>query len=251
MTRFLRVPLLAIMVALTLVGGIHASLLAAPYGQDVGVEIVSPGANEVVKGTVSIRGNASIPDFQFYKVEYGVGADPGQWVVVNDVHITPVEDDVLEVWETTVIPDGPYTLLLTVVEQSGNYREYRVQNVMVANAEVSSPTAIPSMTPAESPTATATPPLVVLPTATPVVVEQPDMSEEEAPPTPDLQPLVPTPEAEGPLEGLTRGLGLDLCGQAFCIGGGIIGFFIAVVAVVSIFRWIIRTVTKKRSRQEP
>ena len=122
---------------------------------------------------------------------------------------------------------------------------------MVANAEAPSSTATPPMTPAESPTPTAPPPLVVVPTATPVVVGQPDVGEEEAPPTPDLQPIVPTPEAAGLLEGLTRGLGLDLCGQAFCIGGGIIGFFVAVVAVAGLLRWIIRTVTKPRSREEP
>lgn len=250
--RLLGVSLLVALAGLMLLGGIDASLLAAPYGQDVSVEIASPGANEVVRGTVSIKGSASIPSFQFYKVEYGMGADPGQWTVVNAIRTTPVEDGLLEVWETTLIPDGPYTLLLTVVEQTGNYREYRVQNVMVANAEAPSPTATPPITPAESPTPTATLPLVVVPTATPVVVGQPDVGEEEAPPTPDLlQPIVPTPEAAGPLEGITRGLGLDLCGQAFCIGGGIIGFFVTVVTVAGLLRWLIRTITKPRSREGP
>lgn len=88
----------------------------------VEARITSPGVNAVLKGVVEIRGTANIRNFQFYKVEFGVGDKPSTWSVIGDdvVH-KRVVDDVLVTWETGKVPPGVYTLQLTVVDITGNY----------------------------------------------------------------------------------------------------------------------------------
>jgi len=78
--------------------------------------------NAVLKGVVQIRGTANIRDFQFYKVEFGIGDKPWAWSVIGDnVVRKPVVDDLLVTWDTSKVPPGVYTLQLTVVDITGNY----------------------------------------------------------------------------------------------------------------------------------
>lgn len=86
-----------------------------------GAVILQPGAGARIKGRIDIRGTADIPNFQFYKIEVGLGENPSYWTSISDVHRSPVNDGLLEVWDTTDLPAGSYTVRLVVVDITGNY----------------------------------------------------------------------------------------------------------------------------------
>jgi hypothetical protein len=74
-----------------------------------------------LEGVVEIWGTADIDQFQYYKVEYGVGETPPGWVVIDDLKDGPVSEGVLVVWNTAGFTSGTYILRLTVVDITGNY----------------------------------------------------------------------------------------------------------------------------------
>ncbi len=165
--RFFILPLLAILLTL----GVQT--VSAQSG------ITYPPETEVLRGSVQIQGTAVHQDFWKYEV---AAAPQGtqNWFNIGGAE-APVQNGVLAVWDTRTVPDGPYTIRLRVVRRDGNYDEYFVQKVVVANtAPVDTPT--PETTP--TPTATPTP---KPPTATPVQLT-PDI------PTPTPAPTA-TPEA--------------------------------------------------------
>ncbi len=69
-----------------------------------------------VHGIVDISGTADGPDFQRYKVEYGLGVYPSSWTRIGPMHYAPVVDNTLATWDTSVITNGEYTIKLTAVE---------------------------------------------------------------------------------------------------------------------------------------
>ncbi|MFQ6001919.1 MAG: hypothetical protein ACE5LG_09685 [Anaerolineae bacterium] len=87
--------------------------------------ITSPAMGAKVEGRVEIWGTADIDQFQYYKVEYGVGETPPGWVVIDELKYEPVSEGVLVVWNTAGLTPGTYTLRLTVVDITGNYPEPR------------------------------------------------------------------------------------------------------------------------------
>ena len=86
-----------------------------------GVCITQPRANQTLDGVMSIRGTANIDNFQFFKVEYGMGENPQSWHSIGDVRRTPAIGTELAQWDTTGFPNGVYHLRLTVVDRSGNF----------------------------------------------------------------------------------------------------------------------------------
>lgn len=88
---------------------------------DPNVNLSAPLMNGRVTGQVALRGTARNARFQFYKVEYAQGENPTRWNVISVVHYTPVADGILEVWDTTNLPEGTYWVQLTVVDQTGNF----------------------------------------------------------------------------------------------------------------------------------
>jgi len=86
-----------------------------------GVRITFPGLNAHLKGVVEILGTADIKDFHYYKVEYGSGDEPDEWILITETYPTPVKEGLLEKWDTSGLPEGVYTLSLTVVDTTGNY----------------------------------------------------------------------------------------------------------------------------------
>lgn len=126
--------------------------LAAPLQQEcAGVAITSPrDSGDPVRGKVSINGSASIANFQFYKVEFAPGNNPADTSFHNmaaDVHRSAITNGLLDVWDTTGLPDGPYTLRLTVVDIRGNFPcpPVVVRSIIVANRTVVA-TATPILT---------------------------------------------------------------------------------------------------------
>jgi len=148
--------------------------------------ITYPPETEVLRGSVQIKGTAVHPDFWKYEIAAAPkGTENWFNITTNE---TPVQNGVLAVWDTRSVPDGAYTIRLRVVRRDGNYNEYFVQNVTVANtAPVATPT--PETTP--TPTATPTP---KPPTATPV----------------QLTPEIPTPT---PAPTATPGAGAVVPGE--------------------------------------
>jgi hypothetical protein len=202
---------------LILIGLILASLsaldwkgvLAAPPGQGDLAIITSPQNNAIIRELVSIQGSATHPQFQFYKVEYArEPVTDDNWVIIGAIHEEQIVDSQLEVWDTTSVPDGSYTLRLRVVRLDGNYSEYSVVQVVVANAQ---PTETP--TPAETPTSTVTPtPLPPTPT---IVIEQPALpTRGVVTPLPTQITPLPTPSED------TASLSLDVTPlQTACLYG--------------------------------
>ncbi|MBN1661763.1 MAG: hypothetical protein JXA93_25440 [Anaerolineae bacterium] len=92
-----------------------------PSCPDPNVRITSPGVNQVVSGNVPLRGTARHDNFQYYKIEIGVGSDPQNWSVVGQLHYNMVNNGVLETLNGGGYAPGRYTLRLVVVDQTGNY----------------------------------------------------------------------------------------------------------------------------------
>lgn len=168
-------------------------VIAAPARQAADLAVInSPASNSVVQGLVPIVGSSDHPSFQFYVIE--VSPEPvtgNQWQIVGATSNTPVINGVLQSWNTTLTPDGSYTLRLRTVRLDGNYTEFFVQQVVVSNTQ---------------PVATATP--TPAPVQEEVVPAAPTETPTPLPPTPTVlveQPIVNTPtprpvETSAPLE---------------------------------------------------
>jgi hypothetical protein len=240
----------------------NLGVLAAPPSQDqqeISV-IFEPADNATVQGVVQLIGSADHPAFQFYVIE--VAPEPltgDQWQFVGD-STTPVINGPMATWDTTVLPDGLYTLRLRVVRLDGNYSEAFSQQVTVSNAQ-----SIP----------TNTPPVV----GTPPTQEQapsnlpPTVTPTSLPPTPTIlveQPIVDTPtprpvETSAPLENPEDSTSLipEVTGFALsplrdaCLYGGILmlvifvffGFLSMLRVFVQGFTDRIRRQREKRTRQ--
>lgn len=89
------------------------------------VVISTPRHGSAVRGYVDIHGTASLPNFQFYKLEFSSRAEPtsGEWITIGNVHNQPVVNGKLETWDTSNLPAGQHWLRLVVVDQTGNYPE--------------------------------------------------------------------------------------------------------------------------------
>jgi len=199
---------------------------ALPSAQGIRAVITSPSMNAVVRGKVLINGSAAHPNFWKYEVHIAREPNPSnRWTVIG-VHETQVIDGLLETWDTMSAPDGSYSLLLRVVDKTGNYQEYYVRQVSVANTK---PTDTP--TPAGPPTATRTP----VPKATPTVIV--------IQPTSDIAPSSPTPTLARPA---TRAPALTLptmdtggWRDAFLMGAGAMGAIFILVGLINLIRRIL------------
>jgi penicillin-binding protein 1C len=86
------------------------------------VAILDPALGGHIKGVVPIRGNARSGDFNFYRLEFGEGLNPSAWSQIAGDHYNQVDNNVLEFWDVRGLQDGLYTLQLTVVEHSQNFK---------------------------------------------------------------------------------------------------------------------------------
>jgi hypothetical protein len=149
-----RTWLLILSIALILATLSWTVVLAAPPAQGDQAVITSPQNNAVVRGQVAIVGSAVHSQFQFYKLEYAREPVVGEaWTIIGAIHQQQVTDGQLETWDTSQLPDGSYTLRLRVVRLDGNYSEYSVVQVVVANAQ---PTETPTPEVIEQPVVTNT-----------------------------------------------------------------------------------------------
>jgi membrane peptidoglycan carboxypeptidase len=78
------------------------------------VHITSPGMFSDMRGMLSIMGSAAGTDFVSYRLEYGQGLYPQDWVQIGADSTSPVTEGMLGKWDTTGL-DGLYALRLMVV----------------------------------------------------------------------------------------------------------------------------------------
>jgi len=220
-------------------------LLAIPLGQvaqsqSLG-QITSPRDHAAVRGFVPIEGSATHPQFQKYEIHYGPEPNPGdQWTPIAGSPFTvPVVQGRLGLSDTTIIPDGVYSLRLRLVRLDGNYDEYIVRGIQVLNAQ---PTDTPA--PAETPTPEA-PTETPLPTAT-VVIGVPAIASPTPRPTSTEIPTALPSETPEPFELAVGPARIQNISDAACWGAGAtvavfvgIGLFFALKgALASLARWI-------------
>jgi hypothetical protein len=225
---------LTLMVILAVFSGVLGVQAQAP-GQ-----ITSPRDRATVQGMVPIEGRAAHSQFQKYEIHYGPEPNPGdQWTPISGSPFgVPVVQGRLGLWDTTIIPDGVYSLRLRVVRLDGNYDEYFVRSIQVNNTR---PTDTP--TPEETPTPA---PPTETPTPTPtIVIGVPTVASPT--PRPTSTPL-PTALPTATPEQVDLPLPFQSIGDATCWGAGAtvavfvgIGLFFALKGVLaSFFRWLTR-----------
>ncbi len=98
--------------------------IIAPACPSPGTVILSPGVNQVLTGTVNIVGTAGLTNFDYYKLEYAVGANASNDASAYNYFAgdsTPITNSVLGVFDTLSLPNRAYTLRLTVVDKTGNF----------------------------------------------------------------------------------------------------------------------------------
>jgi hypothetical protein len=179
-------------VGLLLCLAVPAGLAAAQQGS----QITSPRDRASVRGQVPIEGSAVHGQFQKYELHYAPEPNPSdEWKPVGASPFSvPVIQGRLALWDTTVIPDGLYSLRLRVVRLDGNYDEYYVRGIQVSNtfptdtptpeqAAVTPTPAGPTNTPVPSPTVLIAVPTFVSPTPRPTSTPLPT-----APPTDTPEP---------------------------------------------------------------
>jgi hypothetical protein len=211
----------------------YQTSLAQPQGQ-----ITSPLDRSTVRGLVPIEGSATHPEFQKYEMHYGPEPNPGdQWTPIGGSPFTvPVVQGRLGLWDTTIISDGIYSLRLRLVRLDGNYAEYYVRGIQVANTR---PTETPTAEPTETPSGpTETP----APTPT-VVIGVPTVASPTPKPTSTPLPTVPPTDTPEPLDLPFQSVSDAACWGAQITLAGFVGiglFFLLKGWFASFLRWLHR-----------
>ncbi len=91
------------------------------------VAIITPRPFSYVRDIVEIQGNARGPNFSRYRVEFGAGLSPTRWTPIGPEHYNQVERNILEFWDTRGLPEGLYTLRLSVFGNDGSVRTAETQ----------------------------------------------------------------------------------------------------------------------------
>jgi hypothetical protein len=208
------------MVACVALGWAWAVAAAQPSMQGGQALISSPEDNAVVRGTVPVVGTAVDRNFWKYEVYYAAqGTD--HWFMIGAVHEAQVANGLLETWETSIVPDGTYTLRLRLVNRTGNYQEVFSTGILVANAV---PTDTPEPTRTPEPTATQTP------AATPTFI---------IPTSPLAQPTATPTLARPTRSALPEVLDVNAWRQSLCLGAQLMAVVLVAIAVIFVLRRMI------------
>ncbi|MBN1177723.1 MAG: transglycosylase domain-containing protein [Anaerolineae bacterium] len=91
------------------------------------VSIIYPAPySYVAGGVITVTGNARGGDFNFYRLSFGEGLNPTQWLQIGPDHGNQVDNNLLEYWDLTGL-DGLYSLQLSVVDHNQGVRQVTVQ----------------------------------------------------------------------------------------------------------------------------
>jgi penicillin-binding protein 1C len=141
------------------------------------LKFTSPGEGETIKiDPLEIFGQASASgDFDYFQLDYGLGADPVQWEILKRDSTMINEPRKLYEWDLEEFPAGDITLRLSIFSVKDTFAEIKRR----LNLQVPTPTP----TPTNTPTPTVTPSPTTTPTLTPTQTMTPTSS-----PTPTLRP---------------------------------------------------------------
>lgn len=202
-------------------------------------QIISPQPNsESLRGSVEIVGVASHPNFWKYDLYALTGRAEDDWIPI----VTGVEQRVesparLAVWDTTLVPDGEYILLLRVWDRDQGLQDFSFARYAVVNSR-------PADTPTPQPTSTAQLPTLPPQTAT-VVIEQPPTNTPRPSPTPGGPPTItPTPKPSA-----LSSLNLGNWRESFCNGALIAAALFALWGIIWIVRQAARWVIKRQRKR--
>jgi membrane peptidoglycan carboxypeptidase len=90
------------------------------------VQLVSPAPSQIVSGPVVIQGRASSAEFLRYTVEWGQGIDPQTWIRLASSTQPVPGIGVLSIWNTTQIPNGVYTLRVTLEDATLGTQPFQI-----------------------------------------------------------------------------------------------------------------------------
>jgi hypothetical protein len=119
------------------------------------VLISTPAWGSAVSGVVTVTGRAASGDFESYRLEYGAGASPVAWTVIQE-STTAVSDAVLGSWDTRGLAPGTYTLRLVVRDRGRG--ELSTTATVTIGRQQAKPTPASSPLPTSAPTPTPRPP---------------------------------------------------------------------------------------------
>jgi membrane peptidoglycan carboxypeptidase len=85
------------------------------------IAVIEPEMFGYVSEVVEIKGNAR-NNVRFWKLDYGQGLDPTEWVQIGGDHPYEVSGDLMEHWDVTEL-NGLYTLRLTAVGHDDSVRQ--------------------------------------------------------------------------------------------------------------------------------
>jgi membrane carboxypeptidase/penicillin-binding protein PbpC len=90
------------------------------------VAIAEPLPFSYVRGAVTIKGNATDPNFQVFRLAYGEGLNPTAWTQIGQDHFASQWQGDLGIWDARLL-DGLYSLRLTVVRGDNSIQEAIIQ----------------------------------------------------------------------------------------------------------------------------
>jgi peptidoglycan/xylan/chitin deacetylase (PgdA/CDA1 family) len=157
--RILGLIVLLALIALVVPSTIHAT----PLLQEYQGAVAYPTPNAVLRGQVAVMGTANHAEFWKYEVWAAPGVNPQlpdeQWFRLM-VGEAPIVGGQLALWDTAAMPDGTYTLRLRVVRLDGNWQDFDVAPLVVANTTPPTPMPTVPPPPTETPTTVAQPPAI-------------------------------------------------------------------------------------------
>jgi hypothetical protein len=142
----------------------------------------SPRDGETItRNPLEIVGQAGATnDFDFWRLEYGLGPDPVQWERLEEDGSPRNDTGKLYEWDLSELPAGEVSLRLYVQSTNDTYAETAIQ----INLQVPTPTPTPTETPTPTPTFTPTATATATPTVTPTPSQSPRPSQTQPPPNP-------------------------------------------------------------------
>lgn len=93
-----------------------------PRSSSGDLAIVFPAPYDYIGGQVPVQGNARSGNFRSYRLDFGRGMQPPAFQQIGPERFSQVSSGILEVWDTTGLEGGLYTLRLTIIEHSGNHQ---------------------------------------------------------------------------------------------------------------------------------
>lgn len=95
----------------------------APQTVPVEYKITAPTPGQRLQGKVPVVGTAVFDptEVQYYKLEIGSGASPGEWTTFGATHTNAVRNGALEQLDADALPPGNYVIRLVLVGHDGNF----------------------------------------------------------------------------------------------------------------------------------